>query len=134
MLASLGYRARTVIGTDAPDLPLSFITDSFRLMEAGKDAVFGPAEDGGYYLVALKGAYGTLFRDIPWSGATVLEISLQRARESALEAALLPGWYDVDGYDDLYRPGLSDPANGAPLTRAFILNLGITPLGSAAAV
>jgi uncharacterized protein len=133
-LSDMGYQARTVIGTDAPDLPLSFITEAFSLMNSGSDAVFGPAEDGGYYLVALSGSYGTIFRDIPWSGPEVLETSLARAQASALQAALLPAWYDVDGYEDLYRPGLSDPGNDAPLTRSFISNLGITPLVCADAV
>lgn len=122
-LASLGYRARAVIGTDAPDLPLSFVQEAFRVLEAGSDVVFGPAEDGGYYLVALRGGHGDLFRDIPWSGAHVLERSLERAREAGLAAALLQPWYDVDDFDDLSRPGLSDPANGAPLTRRFISEL-----------
>lgn len=134
LLQSLGYQGRTVIGTDAPDLPLSFISESFNLMDGGNDVVYGPAEDGGYYLVAVKGAYGTIFRDIPWSGPEVLETSLERARESQLAVALLPHWYDVDGYHDLSRPGLSDPANDAPLTREFIRNLDVSALQTAAAV
>jgi uncharacterized protein len=130
----LGYQTRTVIGSDAPDLPLAYITESFRLMNEGSDTVFGPAEDGGYYLVALRGSYGSLFRDIPWSGSSVLETSLERANDSGLSAALLPRWYDVDGYDDLHRPGLSEAGNGAPLTRSFIKNLGIVPVAAATAV
>ncbi|HBG04602.1 MAG: hypothetical protein A2075_21365 [Geobacteraceae bacterium GWC2_58_44] len=124
-LDSLGYGARVVIGTDAPDLPLAFIDEAFFRMEGGSDVVFGPAEDGGYYLVALRGAHGGLFRDIPWSGPEVLAVSLERAREARLVTALLPTWYDVDGFEDLFRPGLSDPSNGAPLTRGFISGLGI---------
>jgi uncharacterized protein len=128
MLISLGYQARVVIGTDAPDLPLRFIEDAFRLIESGSDAVFGPAEDGGYYLVALGGASGDLFREIPWSGPRVLAVSRERAQESGLETSLLPTWYDVDNYQDLLRPGLADPENGAPLTRAFLRERGIGPV------
>ena len=123
-----------VIGTDAPDLPLAYIEEAFRLMEAGSDAVFGPAADGGYYLVALKGSYGKLFQDIPWSSEQVLETSLARARASALSASLLPPWYDVDSFEDLLRPGLSDSQNGAPLTRGFIRDLGIGTMTAADAV
>jgi rSAM/selenodomain-associated transferase 1 len=122
-LTSLGYRARVVIGTDAPDLPLSYIEESFRLLEEGSDVVFGPAEDGGYYLVGLSCAHGELFRDIPWSGPDVLERSLERASQAGLRVALLPVWYDVDCYDDLSRPGLCDPENGAQFTRAFLAAL-----------
>jgi len=124
-LGALGYRARVVIGTDAPDLPLGYIAEAFRRIEAGSDAVFGPAEDGGYYLVALGGATGGLFRDIPWSGPQVLALSRERARAAGFTTALLPAWYDVDSFEDLLRPGLSDPENGAPLTRGFLRERGI---------
>jgi uncharacterized protein len=127
-LGTMGYGARVVIGSDAPDLPLGFIEEAFQLLGEGREAVFGPAEDGGYYLVALSGASHGLFRDIPWSGPQVLEMSQQRAQEAGLMTALLPGWYDVDSFEDLLRPGLSDPGNGAPLTRGFIRSLGIEVL------
>jgi len=127
VLSSLGYQARVVIGTDAPDLPLPFIEDAFRLIESGCDAVFGPAEDGGYYLVALGGTSEGIFRDIPWSGPRVLAVSQERAHELGLETSLLPTWYDVDTYQDLLRPGLADPENGAPLTRVFLRERGISP-------
>lgn len=124
-LDSRGYANRVVIGTDAPDLPLSYIEEAFRLLEQGSDAVFGPAEDGGYYLVALRSGYGGLFRDIPWSGPEVLEKSLEKAAQGGLKVSLLPVWYDVDSFEDLNRPGLRDPQNGAPLTRAFVEERGM---------
>ena len=132
-LSSLGYGPRVVIGSDAPDLPLSFIEEAFRLLEAGREVVFGPAEDGGYYLVALSGGFGALFTDIPWSSPDVLEKSLERAREAGLAISLLPGWYDVDAIEDLSRPGLCDPSNGAPLTRGFLRDRGVAPLPAGAA-
>jgi uncharacterized protein len=124
-LRALGYAGVAVIGSDAPDLPLSSITAAFAQMEKGKQVVFGPAEDGGYYLVALRSACGELFTDIPWSGPEVLERSLQKAHAAGLSVGLLPMWYDVDSFDDLFRPGLTNPENGAPLTRDFINSLGI---------
>lgn len=122
-MAALGYRARVVMGTDGPDLPLQRIPEAFDLLERGSDLVFGPAEDGGYYLVGLSGGYGTIFQEIPWSGPKVLETSLAQAKRSGLSVSLLPSWYDVDSYQDLIRPGLTDPDNGAPLTRAFLAKL-----------
>lgn len=124
-LAALGYGNRVVIGTDAPDLPMPFIDEAFQRLEEGIDAVFGPAEDGGYYLVALRGESRGLFRGVPWSTPEVLAESRQRAREAGLSTALLPSWYDVDSYADLFRPGLLDPHNDAPLTRSFLTDRGI---------
>ncbi|GFO53195.1 hypothetical protein GMSM_02020 [Geomonas sp. Red276] len=134
VMAELGYRERVVIGTDAPDLPLPFIGQAFELLAAGDDAVFGPSEDGGYYLVGIREGYGTLFKEVPWSGPQVLSTSLHRAHESGLRAGLLPSWYDVDSFEDLARPGLTDLANQAPLTRAFIREYaGRRPLASTSA-
>ncbi|MBU5637998.1 TIGR04282 family arsenosugar biosynthesis glycosyltransferase [Geomonas sp. Red69] len=124
-LSSRGYGPRVVIGTDSPDLPLAFIEEGFRRLEQGSEAVFGPAEDGGYYLVGVSGGYGTLFRDIPWSSEKVLEASLRQAAASGLAAALLPSWHDVDSYEDLLRPNLLETSSGAPRTRAFIAELGL---------
>lgn len=122
-LAALGYGPRIVIGSDAPDLPVAFAEEAFRALEQGHDAVLGPAEDGGYYLVGVRGGYGSLFADIPWSTEQVLQVSLARAAASGLSALQLPPWYDVDSYRDLFRPGLLDPHNGAAYTRAFIAGL-----------
>lgn len=122
-LAELGYGSRVVIGSDAPDLPLAHLEEAFARLEEGSDIVFGPASDGGYYLVAVRGGQGRIFDEIPWSTEGVLEASLKQAQASGLSCALLPSWYDVDSYEDLLRPGLSDPLNGAPLTRSFLAHL-----------
>ena len=129
VLEERDFGVMVVIGTDSPDLPLEYIEEAMRLIEEGADAVFGPADDGGYYLVALNRTQAELFRDIPWSTDRALETSLQRAREAGLSTSLLPMWYDVDSIEDLSRPGLLDPDNGAPLTRAFLERLDrLTPL------
>lgn len=132
-LAAQGYDARVVIGSDAPDLPVAFVQQAFSALAEGKDAVFGPAEDGGYYLVGIGGGFGGLFRDIPWSGPQVLSASLAAAEREGFDCALLPPWYDVDSPQDLYRPGLSDPLNDAPLTREFLRKLRIATVETAVA-
>jgi rSAM/selenodomain-associated transferase 1 len=118
-----GYRAAVIIGTDSPDLPLPFIETAFRkLAQTGVEAIYGPSEDGGYYLLGLKRMYAELFRDIPWSSDGVLEKSLTRAERAGIRTELLPSWYDVDTAADLQRPELLIEGNGAPLTRRFIKN------------
>lgn len=91
-----------IIGSDAPDLPLSFIQDAYQLL-AGQltDVVFGPSRDGGYYLLGMRKIWVQLFTNIPWSSAVVLEQSLAAARDSGLRAALLPEWQDIDTAEDL---------------------------------
>ncbi len=118
---AMGYRSVAIIGTDSPDLPAAYIEDSFRSLEkGGNDVVFGPAEDGGYYLLAMKRMHGELFRGITWSSGHVLRQSLAKAELSGLNCKTLPAWYDVDSPADLGRPGLVEAGNCAPLTRRFL--------------
>lgn len=91
-----------IIGSDAPDLPLSYIQTAFQLLEGGKiDAVFGPSRDGGYYLLGLRRACPELFTGIAWSSDIVLEQSLAAARKAGMTTSLLPEWQDIDTADDL---------------------------------
>jgi rSAM/selenodomain-associated transferase 1 len=118
-----GHGAAVVIGTDAPDLPPDYIKEAFDRLESGKEkAVFGPCDDGGYYLLGITRLNFALFRDIPWSSGTVLEESLKKAAEAGIEVSILPKWHDVDTAADLERPELLDEDNDAPRTRKFIAN------------
>jgi rSAM/selenodomain-associated transferase 1 len=118
----MGCGEVAIIGTDSPDLPSALIARAYELLQEPEvDVVFGPSEDGGYYLLAAKRLHPELFIGIPWSTGEVLDRSLARAAEAGLRVELLPAWYDVDSAEDLLRPGLVAPDSGAPLTRGFIL-------------
>ena len=65
------------VGSDHPTLPLELVHRGFERVEAGADVVLGPAEDGGYYLIVLRGgvlaeAGPRLFEGIAWSTERVL--------------------------------------------------------------
>lgn len=107
-----GSEVCCIIGSDSPDLPAGYVLRAFELLEQGEaDAVFGPAEDGGYYLLGLRQTCHGIFEDIPWGTPLVLETNLERARGLGLRTALLPAWYDIDTLDDLLRLTRSAPAN-----------------------
>ncbi len=77
------------------------IARAFRAL-GGHDAVFGPAPDGGYWLVGLKRMRvpGTLFDNVRWSSEHALSdsvVSLEGAR-----VALVDTLGDVDTVDDLH--------------------------------
>ena len=65
------------------------------------DVVIGPAEDGGYYLFALKRPVRELFEDIPWSTSNVLNRTLDAAHELGLNVRTLKTLKDIDTVDDL---------------------------------
>lgn len=57
-----------IVGSDIPAISPRHIARAFRLLGQA-DAVFGPAQDGGYWLVGLKRAPKRLapFEGVPWS-------------------------------------------------------------------
>ena len=60
-----------LIGSDLPSLPPAYIEAAFTTLDTGVDVVLGPAEDGGYYLVAARHPCPELFTGIAWSTPAV---------------------------------------------------------------
>ena len=90
--------------------------------------VLGGSDDGGYYLIGIKHLHHRLFEQIDWSTERVFAQTLERAREIALPAELLPTWYDVDDAATLerLRRELASPhaaAYPAKHTRAYLESL-----------
>lgn len=119
--------AVAALGSDHPTLPLDLIHRAFTAVEAGRQVVLGPAEDGGYYLIALARAavLPRLFEGIAWSTGRVLAQTLERCRELGLDVELLPEAADVDTPEDLARLAARFAAEpegdlGCPRTRALL--------------
>jgi rSAM/selenodomain-associated transferase 1 len=123
--------AVAALGSDHPTLPLALVHRAFELLEAGAEVVLGPAEDGGYYLIALRsgliapraGAVARrLFTGIEWSTDRVFPATLERCRELGLRLELLPPASDVDTPADLWRLAarMADGDLGCPRTRALL--------------
>jgi rSAM/selenodomain-associated transferase 1 len=131
---SEGSGAVAALGSDHPTLPLDLVHRAFERVEAGADVVLGPAEDGGYYLIALIALEGgaiprRLFEGIDWSTERVLPQTLERCRELGLRVELLPMASDVDTPEDLRRLAarLADDDLGCPRTRALLAAWGRLP-------
>lgn len=112
------------LGSDHPTLPLALIHEAFERLEKGAEVVLGPAEDGGYYLIALQ-AHAVdpdLFRDIAWSTDRVLSATLERCRLLGFAVELLPPVSDVDTPEDLRRLAalMSSDDLGCPRTRELL--------------
>jgi rSAM/selenodomain-associated transferase 1 len=118
---ALGYGAAAAIGTDSPDLPSVRVGEAFSCLEEGMaDVVFGPASDGGYYLVAMRKSHHGLFREIPWSTAQVLEKSERNALAAGLATVRLEAWHDLDTAADLRRLMREANPDGADRTIRFL--------------
>lgn len=95
-----GYHKAVLVGTDLPEISSSIALSAFDLLSE-KDIVFGPAEDGGYYLVGMKKPMIDIFSGIEWSTDKVLDQSLHKAGEAGLTAAFTKRLSDIDTIEDL---------------------------------
>jgi len=89
-----------LIGTDVPALSHEDVRDALESLDE-HDVALGPATDGGYYLIALKGPEPELFRGIRWSSPDVLTGTLERAARRGLGVRVLRTIGDIDTVEDL---------------------------------
>jgi uncharacterized protein len=123
------------LGSDHPTLPAELVERAFQLLAAGAPVVLGPAEDGGYYLIALAagrfpgGIPRRLFAGVDWSTERVLAQTLARCEELGVSPVLLPMAADVDTPEDLRRLALRMAGGdlGCPRTRALLAAWGRIP-------
>ena len=96
---ALGESACAIlIGSDCPALTARHLRLAARALDEGHDAVFAPAEDGGYALVALKRCEPRLFEALAWSTPSVMEETRTRLR------ALGWGWHELETLWDVDVP------------------------------
>lgn len=128
---SWGYQQALLIGSDLPDLPSSIILDAFDHLTR-QDAVIGPCEDGGYYLIGFRrNTYsGEVFMQIPWGTAQVFDQTLLRFRENNLNSYILPRWRDIDDFEDLLwlKKSLDKIPTKAKHTHSYLMNLLTSPV------
>jgi len=131
MLAALreeqarGCERVVLIGSDAPDLPLTLLHAAFDALQT-HDIVFGPAQDGGFTLLgAARSLPDAVFRSVEWSSARTLEQTLCRVRALKFSVCLLESWRDVDDFADLQalRERLWHAQDSAPHTRRELSRL-----------
>lgn len=91
-----------IVGADIPGITNSHIADAFRAL-GNHDAVFGQADDGGYWLVGLRRSPKTpkIFANVRWSGPHALSDTMANLPDARI--ALLEPLIDVDDGADFNR-------------------------------
>ena len=89
-----------IIGTDTPAVSRATVAGALDALDEA-DVVVGPAEDGGYYLLALRQPRPDLFEGMAWSTPAVLEETLARAARGGLRVRQLTRRRDIDTPGDL---------------------------------
>lgn len=91
------------IGTDCPALQSSHFMAALAALRDGADAVFAPAEDGGYALIALSRNEPRLFNDIDWGSSRVMTQTREQLTRSGLQWRELETLWDIDRPEDWHR-------------------------------
>jgi glycosyltransferase A (GT-A) superfamily protein (DUF2064 family) len=117
-LMALDLKSSIIVGTDSPSLPAAHIEAAFGLLEDDNDAVLGPAEDGGYYLVGCRRPRSAMFEGVVWSSRQTLAQTRSAFDAQGYRTRLTPLWRDVDSIEDVQR--LAKDRVG-PSVRAWLL-------------
>ncbi|WP_282136483.1 TIGR04282 family arsenosugar biosynthesis glycosyltransferase [Seonamhaeicola maritimus] len=95
-----GYNHIILIGSDLPDIKTKHIEKGLSALKEN-DTVFGPAEDGGYYLVGMSKMHNIIFQNKPWSQANLLEETLNELTRNSTTFTTLETLNDIDTFEDL---------------------------------
>lgn len=99
-------RGALLVGTDCPFLEPGDLRSAARVLEEGSDAVIGPAEDGGYYLIGVRQSVAEIYAGVPWGSDQVLARTRENLRDLAWAWHELVPRRDVDRPEDL--PAVND--------------------------
>jgi len=95
-----GYNRIVLIGSDLPDINANHIQNGLNALQ-NTEVVFGPAEDGGYYLVGMSKMNSAIFDNKPWSQNNLLELTLSELQHKKTSFTTLETLNDIDTFEDL---------------------------------
>jgi rSAM/selenodomain-associated transferase 1 len=95
-----GFENIIVIGSDLPSISKDIIQTGFEELK-NNDVVFGPALDGGYYLLGMSKMNASIFENKPWSQSNLLAVTLEEIYEHDKSVAILEEMNDIDTFEDL---------------------------------
>lgn len=95
-----GHDQVVLVGSDCPALSVGHIQRAFTNLNK-YDCVFGPAVDGGYYLVGQSACSRNVFEGISWSTETVMQETRELLARQGWSYGELDKLSDVDYIEDL---------------------------------
>lgn len=103
-----------LIGSDCPFLDPAYLNRAAACLSK-RDAVIGPATDGGYVLLGLRKLSLALFENVPWGSDRVCAVTEQRLKSLGWSYSVLEALADIDRPEDLSL--LAHPSLPADLNR-----------------
>ena len=94
--------AALAIGADVPVITKDIVEDALQKIEQSQ-AVIGPSEDGGYYLLGLRHFQPGMLRDLPWSKPITRQATEERLQNLGFHVEKTKTLFDIDTPQDLDR-------------------------------
>jgi len=88
-----------LIGSDCPTLTNEVLEQAFNELNTS-DVVFGPSEDGGYYLIGMSSYNPEVLEGIDWSTEKVMEQTEAKAKHIGIKLTKLKYLNDIDTEQD----------------------------------
>jgi rSAM/selenodomain-associated transferase 1 len=90
-----------LVGMDTPQVDPALLDQAGQLLgSSGVDAVLGPAEDGGWWIIGLRRPDPRVFIGVPMSSRTTGVAQRHRLEQLGLRCVQLPTLRDVDRFED----------------------------------
>ncbi|WP_452227485.1 TIGR04282 family arsenosugar biosynthesis glycosyltransferase [Lacinutrix cladophorae] len=93
-----GYKKIVIVGSDLFDLQPKHLNEAFKALDKN-DAVIGPAEDGGYYLLGMKTILPSVFETKEWGTDTVFNNTIKDLQN--FKTYHLEKLNDIDTFEDM---------------------------------
>lgn len=114
--------AAIALGADSPLVTTRDVIEAIEELASG-NAVLGPCEDGGFYLLGLNFCPLGVLATIPWSCKVTCDATESRLRSNGMKVTRTRTGFDIDTLADIWRLRREldcVPAEVAPRTRQWL--------------
>ena len=94
--------AAIALGADTPLLTRCDLAEAMEQLESG-NAVLGPCDDGGFYLLGVRSCCSGLLAGIPWSCRYTCAATEARLSSHGMKVARIRSSFDIDTPADVHR-------------------------------
>lgn len=119
--AAGGAGPAVLIACDTPQITRALLHLSLEtLARPGVDAVLGPTDDGGYWVIGLRRPQREVFLGVPMGSSATFQAQRRRINRLGLRLEQLPALRDVDYIDDAWAVAAAIPESRFAIAMAAV--------------
>jgi rSAM/selenodomain-associated transferase 1 len=105
-----GFAKVIEVVSDSPDITAGYLLEAETVLDV-KDAVIGPALDGGFNLIGFRreGFLLEAFDNVPWNSDETFRETVNNLKKAKKSVHSLKPWGDIDTMEDLRRMAAASP-------------------------